>query len=82
MTERDEAIQRVLDGTPNYAGPDGEFTLCWGETGVGFGEAVFYWSNHEEGGPMKLYCENECMGKEFIKRMLCRMVDDATFKDD
>lgn len=82
--DRSEAIQRVLDGTPSYAepdiGPTQSFTLCWGKPGMGFGEATFYFSNHEN-GEMKLYCDNECMSKEFIKEMLCTMVDNCTFTD-
>jgi len=44
----------------------------WTAKGVGFGEFYFY--RNKEGG---LVCDNECMSKEFIKKMLCQMIDDC-----
>jgi len=79
--DRNEAIQRVLDGTPLYAGPAEQFRLHWGKPGIGFGTADFYWSDHEY-GKMKLYCDSETMSKDFIKEMLCQMVDDSVFEDE
>lgn len=43
----------------------------WAMKGVGFGEFVFY----EKDGI--IHIDNECMGKDFIKKALCKMVDDA-----
>ena len=42
----------------------------------GFGQLYFY--TDDEG---VLHCDSETMGKEFVKRMLCQMVDDAKFHD-
>ena len=83
MSDRDEAIQRVLDGTPDYCLPVPEehqmilkgaedwAAFQWGQPGTGFGNIVFYTMNG------KLRCDNEHMSKEFIKERLCKMVDDA-----
>ena len=43
----------------------------WSKAGRGFGEFAFY---HKD---KKIYCYNELMSKEFIKEMLCKMVDDC-----
>lgn len=50
---------------------DPHITLSWCKSGVGFGEFTFY---NKKG---KIYCNNETMSKEFIKEMLCKMVDDC-----
>jgi hypothetical protein len=47
----------------------------WTATGIGFGE---FWFKVENG---KTVCDNEGMSKEFIKQMLCQMVDDCVLKD-
>lgn len=44
----------------------------WIEPKVGFGQFVFYSNAKGE-----LFCDNELMSKEFIKRKLCQMVDDC-----
>lgn len=54
---------------------DSSVIFAWSATGVGFGSIQFYVKDGV------LRCENECMGKEFIKRMLCNMVDDAEMND-
>lgn len=51
-------------------------TFAWSAKGIGFGSFVFY----EKDGELR--CENECMGKEFIKKLLCNMVDEATMNDE
>jgi hypothetical protein len=88
MSERDEAIQRVLDGQPDYCGPTpdeeqmirmgAEDAICvqWAKPGVGFGNLVFYFKDGV------LRCDNECMSKEFIKDRLCKMVDNCVLDDD
>ena len=46
-------------------------TFNWSRKDVGFGQLYFYVKD----GVM--YCDNELMGKEFIKETLCKMVDDC-----
>lgn len=51
--------------------PEDSFCVEWYAYGTGFGEFRFI----RTGG--KTYIENEGMSKYFIKRMMCRMIDDA-----
>ena len=46
--------------------------MNWQAQGRGFGQFYFY---HDDDS--QLCCSSETMGKEFIKRMLCQMVDDC-----
>lgn len=47
----------------------------WTAKGVGFGQLYFYTKDDQ------VYCDNEMMGKEFIKKMLCKMVDDCVLTE-
>lgn len=49
--------------------------IGWVANKIGFGELYFYTKETDDG--VTIYCDNELMNKEFIKRMLCKMVDDA-----
>jgi hypothetical protein len=49
--------------------------IKWSENGRGFGEYCFWM---EEDG---IHCDNECDSREVVKRVLCRMVDQAIFQD-
>ena len=57
--------------------PLNNFGLNWGEAGIGFGQ--FHFHTDTETGTV--YCDNECMSKDFIKKMLCQMVDDCELTD-
>ena len=48
----------------------------WSVNGVGFGEFYFYMKDG------KIYCDNETMDKDFIKQMLCQMVDDSILTEE
>lgn len=48
----------------------------WSAKGTGFGSFYFFYKDDE------LMCENEIMGKRFIKKMLCNMVDRCTLVDE
>lgn len=50
--------------------------VLWGVPDVGFGTFHFY--NGKDG---KVHCGNETMSKEFIKKVLCDMVDDCVLDD-
>ena len=88
MSERDVAIQRVLDGTPDYCVPTPDdqqmipigcedyAQFSWGKPKTGFGMLLFYTKDGE------LLCNNECMSKEFIKERLCKMVDDCKLTEE
>lgn len=48
-----------------------QFTISWTAKGVGFGQFHFYKKDE------KWYCNNECMSKDFIKRVLSTFVDEV-----
>lgn len=78
--EASEAAMRVINNTPNYVHMSsvGSGTVCinWGRPGIGFGG--IYISTDAEG---KTVLETESMGKEFVKEVLCQLVDEATVVD-
>lgn len=43
--------------------------VSWLVRDFGFGQIYFYYKDGQ------LYCDNEMMSKEFIKKILCAMVD-------
>ncbi len=50
--------------------------IQWSVKGVGFGEYAFF---QRDG---KIYCDNETMSRESVKKVLCLMVDQAVFPED
>lgn len=50
-------------------------SISWSERGRGYGEYLF-WQDGD-----KIHCANENDSKETIKRVLCRMVDEAILDD-
>jgi hypothetical protein len=70
------SIQEFLDSCNDTVDIDNSFTLSWSKEGVGFGEFRFYKSEDEA-----IHINNECMGKNFIKNVLCNMVDIAILDD-
>ena len=57
-------------------GNDGGFDVAWQTKSAGFGHATFYLKKG------KLHCSNECMGREFLKAIMCRLVEEAILEDD
>jgi len=53
--------------------PDGHGGYNWSAKGRGFGNFYFY-KNDKDG---YVWCGNEIMSREFIKDMLCKMVDNC-----
>lgn len=49
----------------------------WSASGIGFGQVYFRYDEDRD----VIYCDNEMMSKEFIKRILCRMVDECELAD-
>lgn len=49
--------------------------FVWGIDKFGFGTTTFFYRDG------KLMCDNEAMGKESIKKILCKFVDEAEFID-
>jgi hypothetical protein len=54
--------------------PQTNVGFSWSAKDIGFGEFVFIWNDKKN----RLDIHTETMSKEFIKRMLCQMVDEAT----
>ena len=68
----DEIYEAKIEGV--YCNYDGfGFRLVW-NSNIGFGQFDF---TVEKNKPEKLWIDNECMSKDFIKEVLCKMVDDA-----
>ena len=72
-----DGVQIFLDNCPNFVALDDgeEFTIRWSQPGVGFG-GFYIW---EEDGAT--FIESESMSKEFIKKILCQLVDEAQITD-
>lgn len=51
-------------------------TVSWAANYVGFGQLVF-----RTDGQGRVHCDNECMSREFIKQVLCKLVDDMVLED-
>lgn len=62
----------MFDKIENTCVPFGTVDFEWSMKEYGFGRLYFY----EEHG--KVFCGNECMNRETIKKILCQMVDDCT----
>ena len=52
------------------------FSINWHSDDLGFGQVTFDYDINEN----KLHIDSECMSKEFVKELLCRMVDNSEFK--
>ncbi len=61
--------------TDNGEGKPEDVMFVWGVHDFGFGTTTFYY----EDGVLK--CDNECISKESIKKLLCAFVDSAEFVD-
>lgn len=52
-----------------------DFTLAWTAKNKGFGQLFFY----EKDG--KIYCANEGVSKDFIKKIMTDLVDECMLED-
>jgi hypothetical protein len=68
-------VKDLLQQTPDSVDLSNEFTIEWAAKNVGFGQFKFYTKDDV------VYCDNECMSKEFIKQVLCDMVDNCVLTD-
>jgi hypothetical protein len=69
------SIQAMFDSLNNGVSLHARVGLDWSMTGFGFGQLYFY----EKDG--KIFCSNENMGKETIKKILNIMVDQCELED-
>lgn len=70
------SIKDFFDKFEDSCKPDKMVDFYWTASGCGFGGFYFY--TDDDG---IVHCGNELMSKEFIKRMLCKMVDDCILDD-
>ncbi len=57
-------------------GNDGGFEVRWATVSAGFGGFSF---RLKDG---KIYCDNEGCKRDFVKRVMCKLVDEAILDDD
>ena len=69
------SLRDLFDKLEDGVSLHGSFRFDWTLKGIGFGQFYFY----EKDG--KVYCNNEYMSKEYIKRALCAMVDQCELTD-
>lgn len=50
-------------------GNDGGFNVAWRTKSAGFGHATFYLKKGQ------LHCDNECMSREFLKSVMCALLE-------
>ena len=91
-TEDVEKLSNLPPGTKIYADTNiwgrqveiVETTLCrdfqlnWSAANCGFGQFYFYHDKRDG----KIHCSNECKDKEFIKAVLCNMVDNCVLDEN
>ena len=72
------SIHDFLDKMPDSCDPHSpRVGFDWSSKGIGFGQMYFY-VDRTDG---YVHCDNEIMSREFLKRMLCLMVDNAVMND-
>lgn len=71
------SVEDFLDKCPNDVSFEKPFVIEWSETSRGFGQYQFYINPVDN----KIHIDNEFDSKETIKRILCKMVDDAILDD-
>ena len=65
------SLQDMFDNCTTFCEPSGSVYFNWSKKGRGFGQLSFYIKDD------KIMCGNELVSKEFIKKMLCLMVDEC-----
>ena len=67
------SLKEFFDSFDDCCTPTGMASFEWSAKGCGFGGMYFYFDEKDS----YVHCENEIMGREFLKRMLCNMVDNC-----
>jgi hypothetical protein len=71
------SLQDFFDSCENDLELVSSCSINWSVKGTGFGNLQLY-----VGQDGKTWIQNEGMGKTFIKKILCDLVDDATLEDE
>lgn len=67
-------IQKFLDSCPLGFSIEGS-TIDFSVPGFGFGQITFFMENG------KMHCNNEYMGKETLKMIIGKMIDECVLED-
>lgn len=70
-------ILDLLEKLEDSAEPHSSISMSWEAKGIGFGQFYFYLDEQDK----KWHCQNECMSKEFIKRMFNAFVDELVLDE-
>lgn len=54
------------------------FVIGWSDETKGFGQITF----RQDSNDKQLSIDSECMGREFVKKILCSLVDKSTLEYD
>lgn len=73
---KDKPTEEIFSFT-EISGVQGALLLQWSAKAIGFGET--YISVEKDG---IITINNEMMSKNFLKQMLCKMIDDAVLLDE
>lgn len=65
------SLKEFFNAFTDICHPMGTADFEWSSKGVGFGGLYFYVSEYDG----YVHCGNEAMSREFIKKILCDMVD-------
>jgi len=76
MTGKTMNPKALFENVESEANVIGNSTISFSMKGFGFGQVVFY--NDEDGN---LRCDNECMSKDTIKKIMNTLVDCAELDD-
>lgn len=66
------SLENFFNSFTDSCEPNGHAEFNWSAKGRGFGSMYFYMDKDGY-----VHCENEIMSREFIKEMLCKMVDNC-----
>ncbi len=75
MSDEDQlgpGIRKFFSKLDTECCPHGTAEFRWSEKDLGFGGFYFYIGDDD-----KVHCSNELMSKEWIKKTLCKMVDEC-----
>src|SRR5271166_690600 len=80
MTKKNNkgGIKEFLEQMPESCDPHSpRVGFDWSSKSIGFGQMYFYVDKADG----YVHCDNEGMGREFLKEMLCKMVDNCVLND-
>ncbi len=78
MSEYDFTYVTITACGPGLKDPQNNFVIIsWAAKDIGFGEMTIV--QNKDGGPAAI--DSECMGKDFCKALLMKLVDEAELRE-